>query len=161
MYIVRLMKIKNNGFTSLEILIVIAIMAIVFSFSTAIFARRQPLVKLDTVSSELLSVLRQAQNQTITGKNSSAWGVYFNESDYSIYTLYAGSSYQARDELYDLDFDMGDSINWTLEPVTNDIRFSALSSFPLATATIMIKHQDFFDIKEININEVGKIERND
>jgi len=56
---------------------------------------------------------------------------------------------------------MGDSINWTLEPVTNDIRFSALSSFPLATATIMIKHQDFSDIKEININEVGKIERND
>ncbi len=161
MFIVRLMKIKNNGFTLLEILVVISIMIMVSSFSIAIFARRQPLVQLDTASSEIMSVLRQAQNQTVTGKNARAWGVYFTEDDTSTYILYAGSSYQDRDELYDLVFDMGDDINWMLNSVTNDVRFSVLSGFPLATITVMIKHQDFSDIKEIDINEIGKIERND
>ena len=92
------MRIKKNGFTLIEVLLVMAIMAATFLFSSLIFARRQPLTQLDVATSEMLAVLRQAQNQSLTRKASSSWGVYFDETDNSVFTLYAGNNYLNRSQ---------------------------------------------------------------
>ena len=149
------------GFTLIEILVVIGIMTVVFLFSSFIFANRQPLVQLDMASSEMLSVLRQAQNQSLARKASSSWGVYFDELNSSVYIMYAGINYQNRDASHDLEFNMGEMISWFSDSTIGDMRFSSVSGFPVSTTTIMIKHDDFSDIKRIYINEMGKIERND
>ncbi len=157
----KYIKIKNSGFTLIEILMVIGIMASVFLFSDFMFASRQPLMQLDMASSEMLSVLRQAQNQSLARRASSSWGVYFDSLNNSFYTMYAGNNYQDRNTIYDLNFDMGEKIFWSLDSTSYDINFSSVSGFPTATATIIISHNDFMETKQIDINELGKIERND
>ncbi len=152
---------KEYGFTLVELGVVIGILVIILSFSGSILARRQPLMQLETVSLEMLSVLRQAQDNSWTRKASSSWGVYFSEDNNSIYTMYAGNSYISRNDLYDTVVDIGDKLNWSLNNGPHDIVFSSINGFPAVATRIEIKHQNFDNIKIIAINELGNIERSE
>lgn len=68
-----------KGFTLMEMILVIAVLAIIFGFSTPFltnFINRQ---NLDSVAEELISVLRIAQNKAIMAEKDSFWGVDFSE----------------------------------------------------------------------------------
>ena len=82
----------SKGFTILEILIslsVLAIIAVIILTTFVSFRKSQALV-LDTDT--VVAVLRQARNQTIASKNSSAYGVHFASSKV---TLFTGSTYSS------------------------------------------------------------------
>ncbi len=152
---------SDQGFTLVEIVVVMAIMTSVFLFSNFIFVNRQPLTELDNVSLEILQILRLAQNQSLARKNENSWGLYFDELDDSVYTLYAGDSFEFRNENYDQFFDTGEMISFSLDPDIHDIHFSSTSGFLLSPVSISVAHSGLVNRKIIDINELGKIERND
>lgn len=81
---------KKSGFSILELLISLAIMIVlaVIVFSTFINFRKNESLVMD--SETIVSVLRQARNQTLTSKNSSSYGVHITASKI---TLFTGTSY--------------------------------------------------------------------
>lgn len=91
----------KNGFTLLELLLVIALVALIAGLSIPFYSNFIVRNYLNTSSSSLVQTVEKAQNYAKSGKQDATWGVYMTSSDY---TLYKGTSYAARDtnldELY-------------------------------------------------------------
>ena len=88
----------SQGFTLVELLIVIALMGIVLTLflgaSGGLFQKHQQAI--DT--SNALSALRRAQWRTVHGFQDVAWSVRFDESEM---TLFLGTDFMQRDTRYD------------------------------------------------------------
>jgi prepilin-type N-terminal cleavage/methylation domain-containing protein len=74
------MKIKNKGFTLVEIVIVIAIMAIISTVVIFSFSNINSSSALDKGAMEVLSNLNKARSLTLSSKDSSSYGVRFESS---------------------------------------------------------------------------------
>lgn len=95
------------GFSLVELMLAIAIVAIISAasipFSTSFLSR----TNLKNKTNELVSLLNVARINSMSGKAGSAWGVY---SDGSTLVLFAGDTYATRDSAYDVDFDVPGSV---------------------------------------------------
>ena len=69
---------KSAGFTIVEILIILGVLAIVATLSLPFIQSFQVSSDLTTYSEQLTQTLRRAQQKAMAGQNNSAWGVYFN-----------------------------------------------------------------------------------
>ncbi|MDP3661564.1 MAG: prepilin-type N-terminal cleavage/methylation domain-containing protein [bacterium] len=83
---------KYRGFTLLEVVVSVAILALVvgagwFSFSS--YAARR---ELDSGAARVAALITEARSKTLAGENSSAYGVHF-ESDRAV--LFRAPTYQA------------------------------------------------------------------
>lgn len=90
---------KNHGFTVVELIVVIALFLIIFSFSWINFGPLFSRSSTDIDSQTLLADIRSQQTQSMSGDSSggssqSAYGIYF-ESDG--YTLFKGDGYFSND----------------------------------------------------------------
>lgn len=90
---------KQAGFTLIEILVVIAMSAILFGLITINLGQSRTVVSLSTVTDTLLSDIKHQQLQAMTGDIGSTnaqqpHGLYVQSSNY---TLFAGSSYSGAD----------------------------------------------------------------
>lgn len=68
-----------KSFTLIEMILVVAVLAIIFGFSVPFlinFIERQD---LDSATEELVSILKLAQNKSITAEKDSSWGIDFSE----------------------------------------------------------------------------------
>lgn len=81
---------KVYGFTMIELMIVIAVFAVVLMISGAFAGISVGENHLNTAVVDVVSMLRRAQWQTMNGSSDEVWGVHF-ESD--SYTLFMGDSY--------------------------------------------------------------------
>lgn len=70
----------KNGFTLIELLIVIGIMAILTTIGSVYFFGYRNKQALELTTQELITMLRDAQNKSISQENGKAWGVYFNNT---------------------------------------------------------------------------------
>lgn len=80
----------NHGFTLLEVMVSVAILALVASvgwFSFASYAARR---ELDSSAARVAALITEAQRKTLAGEDSSAYGVHF-ESDRAV--LFRAPSY--------------------------------------------------------------------
>jgi prepilin-type N-terminal cleavage/methylation domain-containing protein len=137
-----------KGFTFIEILIVVAILAFLFVLmvpSGIQFYRTQ---QLDTITEEIIQALRRAQLNSMSVKNDSAFGVYFSSGRY---VLFKGNSYLSRDQeevfgiLNDISFS-GD---------ISEVVFSKLSGDPNNIGNLILTLNN--KTKTININSLGRI----
>jgi len=118
------MFLKSNGFTLLEILIVVGIIAVLMSLSLPLgldFYRGQ---QLETQSQEIVQTLRRAQLKAMSVEDDSSFGVYFTDDNY---TLFKGSSYTTREFQYDEVFNL--SLILTLSGLS-EVVFSKLEGAP-------------------------------
>ncbi len=69
---------NKNGFTLLELLLSISIIAILSSSVFLWLRGYQIKVELDSAAKSVTSVLRNAQSYSASGKDSKNWGVYFD-----------------------------------------------------------------------------------
>lgn len=90
---------KKNGFTIIELLIVIGLLVIIFSTVFAIQGRFLVNTYLDTNTEQIVQQLRLAQMRSITKFEDSEWGVYFAEDKF---VLFKGADYESRDQSYDI-----------------------------------------------------------
>ena len=85
----------KNGFSLLELLLVLAILTILGTVVFSSFIGYQTVVEADEEANRIRSLLRSAQGKSINGEDNSQWGVHFaNPSGASpFYELFEGSSY--------------------------------------------------------------------
>lgn len=143
---------KNDGITMLEILIVITITAII-SASAITFSTNFLIVNnFKNKSNEVITLLRTAQINSISGKENSSWGVNISANKI---TLFKGDSYATRNLAFDTSFDIPQTIAITQK----EIVFNKLTGNPNSPKTINIQ-SDIGDTNVVRINEVGIVDVN-
>ena len=80
----------REGFTIIEILIVIAIMAILGAAASPLYSNFLVRTYFRNKTNELVASLRTAQLNTIAGKEGSRWGVHISSSEI---IMFKGASY--------------------------------------------------------------------
>ncbi len=68
----------NSGFSLIELLITIAIIAIFASGAAIWFIGYQRQAELNSAARNIINTLRYAQVRSVSGKDFKAWGVYFD-----------------------------------------------------------------------------------
>ena len=137
-----------KGFSLVEILIVIAILAfllVLLAPSGIQFYRTQ---QLDTVTEEIVQALRKVQLNSMSVKNDSAFGVYFSSDQY---VLFRGNSYLSRDQ--EEVFEILNDISFSGD--ISEVVFSKLNGDPNNLGNIILTLDN--KTKTININSAGRI----
>lgn len=124
---------RKTGFTFIEIVVVVGILALLLLTSLIAFRPFEREKNLEGAVQELISVLEEAQSSTLASENESSWGVSFDVSAVPhTYTLFQGSSFETRDPSFDKMHALPASIEFsTLNLVNSEIVFAKLTGFPL------------------------------
>jgi len=83
----------KKGFTLIEVLIVVTVLAILFSLSFPSFSFFKKKSQLNSSTEEILTLLRLAQSKTLRAQSDNNWGVYFRENEV---ILFKGPNYNSR-----------------------------------------------------------------
>src|SRR3989338_11284164 len=130
---------RRYGFTLVELLIVIAIFTVIAAFSIPFAQTLQSSSDAKTHADVVLTMLRRAHDLSVTGRNASGWGVYFDSGTASV-ILYRGNSYVARDTAFDEIYSLPPTL--TVSPsFGSDVSFGAYSGLPTTAGTVTISGQ--------------------
>lgn len=141
---------NGKGFTIIELLMVIAIVAILGATIIPLSANFLVRSNLENKTNEVVSHLRTAQINTLAGKEDSQWGVNITSTQI---ILFKGSSYAARDSTFDQIFSIPGSVTITQD----EIVFSKLTGNPDATASLTVIAGGAGS-KTVTVNEVGTVD---
>ena len=86
--------VKNKGFTMIEMVIVVAIMALLLAVITSPFQSFRNSKALDTTSEEALSLFSEARGNTLSAKDGYQYGVHLESSKM---VLFRGGTYSSLD----------------------------------------------------------------
>lgn len=153
---------NKNGFTLLELMIVISILAIVSLF--VFTSQTQTIANSYLISNanQIAQTLRLAQIKSVTAYAGSQWGVYFEDNNGSVkdrYVLFKGSSYSARDPSYDIVSELPLSLTFTnvsFNDVVTYVVFAKLSGNTSNFGSLQLVDTNG-DIRTISINSRGII----
>ncbi len=153
------MKRKNKGFTLVEILVAIALMALISTVVIFSFSRINSMGALDKGSAEVVSTLNEARSLTLSSKDSSSYGVRFEESEIILFRgVYNPSS--AENILIPLSSLIRIS-DVSLEGGGSEVLFERLSGAVSENGSVTVSLvNDPSQSKIINIHETGLSEIN-
>lgn len=148
---------KNLGFTILELLISLSVMAIVIVIVMTAFISFRKSHALVSDTDTVIEVLRQARNQTLSSKNSSVYGVHFAASKI---TLFAGGTYSSGSGTnQDFFLNATDTIlTISLAGGGSDVVFQRLSGETAQNGTITISSPSTSQSKVVTIYKTGVVE---
>lgn len=89
-------KIENcrsaHGFTLAELLVSIAVLVVIGVVVFSSLQGRSPVASIDTTTTKIATLLREAQSKAVAGDDYSAWGVHFDNNVTSpFFSLFRGS----------------------------------------------------------------------
>lgn len=133
---------KKQGFSLIEIVIVSAIIGVLAVVSiTNLFSRRGP-EELNSTTKKIVSLLREAQNRSISQASSTGWGVHFENSTSTtpFYALFA-SSYTSNTIVgyYSLPPSIRYSTSSIAQGNSLDISFTQITGLPSNSASIVLE----------------------
>ncbi len=152
----------NRGFTLVELLIVIAIGAIILGGSFVAYSRMAGKSYLDTRTYELIQAIRQAQLNSMVRLNDSQWGIHIDPDlggNNDNFVIFKGSTYAGRDISYDFVTDLPNNISISsvsLNGGGNDIIFSKTTGVTLQYGSITLTDNQS-DSYMLNINSYGVV----
>ncbi len=83
---------KRQGFTLMELLLVIAIIAVLATVSVLNLNGRRAHTELDGTAKQIASILREAEGRAVSQDSGASWGVHFeNAAAGGFFALYATS----------------------------------------------------------------------
>lgn len=138
-----------KGLSSVEVLLVILGIVILFALILPLGLDFYKDQQLQTHTQGILQSLRRAQLKAISIESDSNFGVYIIDDNY---TLFQGSSFAARNALYDEIFDLPQAI--TVSGLS-EIVFSKFEGKPNVAGDIIVNSDG--QSRTININGVGRI----
>jgi prepilin-type N-terminal cleavage/methylation domain-containing protein len=148
---------RFTAFTLIELLIVIALMAVLFQISITVFFSITKHQSLDKDVETAYSYLLKARNQTINGEAGRNYGVRFASTSI---TLFQGTTYSSASTTAVYDFankSYLDSIE--LSGGTYDVYFQKITGSPSATGTLIFKiSSDSIIQKSMTIHGSGLVE---
>lgn len=138
---------RSKGVTLIELILVVAIFLIIgasaYPFGSGFISRNQ----LKNATNEIVSSLRTAQINAMSGKENRRWGV--NTTATQI-TLYAEG-----DSTYDQVFEVAGVVNVS----TQSVIFNNITGNPDFTATFTVNNS-LGEINTVTVNEVGIVNVN-
>jgi len=142
----------QKGFTIIELLLLIALLLILGTMTTAFTGRFLTQNAVENSTDQLVNELRKAQLNTMMGKSNSHWGVNYGSN---AITLYKGNSYATRVTAVDEVFTV--NVNILISGLT-DINYWPTNGTPSATATITITDNKG-STNQIVVNNQGMVTR--
>jgi len=151
---------SGAGFTLLEMLIVVAVLAVIGALSANYLTSYQKDLNLDKDSSQIFNYLEEARNKSLAKEDNKAWGIHFENpasgSDffelYSTDTNYAGGT--VSEKIY-----LSSGVVFS-DPATGnstDIQFSKLSATIVSATSVTIVSQTSNNTKTITVNTEGRV----
>lgn len=147
-----------RGFTLIELIIVLGILVVVSALAIPFTQTFRVSSDLNTHTNTILQTLQRAQQLAITGQNSSAWGVYFDDNNKK-FVMFKGIDYATRDTEYDQESDYADIFIVNTD-FGGEIYFALFSGTPSVSGTTTITSVNN-DIQYITIKNFGLIELNE
>ncbi|MBI5079210.1 prepilin-type N-terminal cleavage/methylation domain-containing protein [Candidatus Wolfebacteria bacterium] len=150
-----------KSFTLIEILIVVGIMTILAAIGSVSFFSFRAQNNLNLTTKEILSLLRNAQNRSITQENGVNWGVRLgNPSNQDgFYALFQGAAYSSANTVLRANLPPAVQFNDPLSGANKDIVFNSISGLPADSATVIISLKNNpSDTRTIIINANGQIQ---
>jgi Tfp pilus assembly protein FimT len=152
----------RSGFTLVEILIIMGILAILFTISSLNLSNTVPQNDLSNATELLIANLKQQQLSALTGNTeaqsaSSNYGIYFTAGKY---VLFRGNSYNANDSgnyVINTD-DINDSTTASGSVLIFQKNTGQILNFQPANNTITLTHTSIQKSKTITLNKYGVIE---
>ncbi len=145
-----------SGFTFLEIMIVIAIMALlsVIVLRTLIDFKKNQALEKDTET--IVQILNQAHNQTLSSKNSSVYGVHISTGTITLFTGRIYSAGASDNENFNLS-STDTILTISLTGGGSDVIFERLSGETLDDGTIVVSSPGLSKTKTVTIYKTGLV----
>jgi prepilin-type N-terminal cleavage/methylation domain-containing protein len=133
-------KLLRKGFTLLEVVMVVAIIALLGMAAVLSLSRSKSSTSLTLTVAEVGALLREAESRSVTDAQGAPWGVYFSNATNTapFYALFSSSSYSTTTRVgyYRLPVGVVYATNTIAVGATTSILFQPISGLPVATATI-------------------------
>ena len=132
----------KNGFTLIEILIVVGILGLLIAGAVPGFQYFQRQRDLGSSADGIMSALRLARSKTLASQNDSPWGVYFFTSPApNGYVLFNGSSYAARTPSFDEEhlLPVSVAISQISLSIGQEVVFSRLSGNASSSGSVVLQ----------------------
>lgn len=139
----------SQGFTLLELLLSLALIAILAGFSASIFLRIQTKNDLDSSAATVVQNLRRAQLLAQAVDSDIAWGVKIQNGSI---ILFKGASYATRDTAFDEISTIPNSIGAS---GVSEIVYNKFTGLPQLSGTITLSTNT--DTSTVTINEKGTV----
>lgn len=97
------MQVNKQGFTFIELIVVISLVLIVSTIGTSAYFGLRVRNEVSAAEQTIVAGLYEAQQQALGQVQSSDWGVKIATSTV---TLFSGSSFATRDNQYDIELDI-------------------------------------------------------
>jgi len=154
---------QSSGFTIIEVLLTVAIMAILSAISVGSYLSTHRRTLLDSTSQEMTVYLRFAQQKALSQEEGQDWGIHFENpsSGAGFYALFFGNPYNSgnvRERIY-----LPGGIKYLVPSpgLTIDVIFERLSGTPNGSQSIEItfvgEGAGTTNKKTISINAAGAI----
>ena len=144
-----LKKLNNRGFTLLELLLSVAIVALLAGLSLPVYRTLMQKNDLDIATTTIAQSLRRAQILSQAVDGDTTWGV--NAQSNNI-VIFKGTSYATRDATFDETFDVPTTIGIS---GSTEIVFAKFTGLPQTTGTINLSTAN--DSRSVTINAKGTI----
>lgn len=141
---------KKNGFTILELLLVVALMAVLAVVAAPMYLSLQAENEMNITSITIGDILKRAQLKSQAIDSDSAWGVEIKTGSLIIFK---GTNFANRDQTFDENFSLAATI--TLSGLS-EIIFSPLIGVPNNFGIIKLEHLDGRQ-SQMSINGLGII----
>lgn len=134
------MRFQKKGTTLIELLIVIAIIAILISFSFLNLFGTRGQNDLKSASQQIVATLREARSRSVAQTSGTGWGVHFENSANPFYALFYSATYVSTTIIgyYSLPSDVGYATSDIAFGSFKEISFSQLSGLASASTSITI-----------------------
>jgi len=135
-------RLLRFGFTSIEILIVIVIIALLAGISIVNLAGRRSRTELIGTTQQIVALLREAQSRSVNQASSSSWGVHLENSTATspFYALFANSYSSSTHIGY---YRLSRMVQYATSSLSlgssTDVMFSQLNGVPLASTSITLE----------------------
>lgn len=146
---------NKRGFTTIELLIGIVVIAVIFSIALGPLKSFRDSQILASDTENILSILKEARSQTIFSKNSSQYGVHFESGRAVLFKGITFTEPNADNKEFLLHNGLTIS-DWSLNGGGADIIFERLTgkTNQFGAVTISLKNNPA-KVKTINISETG------
>lgn len=146
------MRARNqSGFTLLEVLLSVAILAILGALSMPVYQSFLVRNDLSNTVAATASTLRRAEQYASGSKSDSTWGVKVQSN---LVTLFKGSSYASRDTSFDETVTLPGTI--TASGALSEVYFSKLTAVPSTTGSFTLTSSTN-DTRTVTLNAEGLV----
>ena len=159
----KIIHLNEFGFSLIELILVIALLGTILTIATVNLFKPVQSAKIDSVSTDVVAILREAQNKAINtdtqgGATASDYGVHFETNKY---ILFKGASFNAADP-NNFVVDAPQGIKFTANLPSSNVVFQRISgevaSFDGSKNTVCLTETSSNKSLLLRVNFVGVVD---